>query len=602
MIINSLYQYYERLLEDEGSGVSKPGYSKAKVAYALVLSCKGELVNILDLRVVKGKKLVSREMDVPEQVKRSSGVAANFLCDNCKYVLGLNPEIKKEKTQKDRSRETFQAFVNLHKEILDGMDDQGAEAVLSFLTTWDVTNAANHPKIVENIEGLAEGGNLVFRLEGTEGYIHERQAIINAWDKYRSGQVSEVTGQCMVTGKISPIARLHQSIKGVVGGQSTGTSLVSFNFKASESYGKEQSYNAPVGENVAFGYTTALNYLLSNEKHRIRIGDTTTVFWAECSTDGLEEDLLGALFYPIVQGDSETNERIDDEQSKVRRDPQTVRLLHDIFTKVRAGEPVDEGLVGIDPNVNFFILGLAPNSARLSVRFWHVDRYGNFLDKIGRHYSDLAIIKDFDKAPDFISVSMLLKETAPLGDAKRIPPLLGGVLMRSILTGMPYPQALYNAILSRIRADQRVNYVRAAIIKACLVRSQRFYNKGNEVNVLMALDEQNTNLAYRLGRLFALLEKAQQDANPGLNATIRDRYFGAASATPGSVFPILLRLVQHHLAKAEYGRITDKRIEEVMGGIGSFPSYLNLEEQGLFVLGYYHQRQALYAKNEKKEG
>lgn len=224
------------------------------------------------------------------------------------------------------------------------------------------------------------------------------------------------------------------------------------------------------------------------------------------------------------------------------------------------------------------------------------------MDKIGRHYSDLAIIKDFDKAPDFISVSMLLKETAPLGDAKRIPPLLGGVLMRSILTGMPYPQALYNAILSRIRADQRVNYVRAAIIKACLVRSQRFYNKGNEVNVLMALDEQNTNLAYRLGRLFALLEKAQQDANPGLNATIRDRYFGAASATPGSVFPILLRLVQHHLAKAEYGRITDKRIEEVMGGIGSFPSYLNLEEQGLFVLGYYHQRQALYAKNEKKEG
>lgn len=598
MIINALYQYYERLLEDEDSEVSRPGYSKAKVSYALVLSRKGNLVDIVDLRVEKGKKLVSREMDVPQQVKRASGVSANFMCDNCKYVLGLNPKDKKEKNKKDRRKETFEAFVHLHEKILGGINDEGAVAVLSFLRNWDMANAGNHGKIAEVIEGLSEGGNLIFRLEGSEGYIHQRPAVMDAWENYCFNQKSEVSSQCLVTGKKSSIARLHPSIKGVAGAQAVGASLVSFNLKAFESYGKEQSYNAPVSENVAFGYTTALNYLLRSEKHRIRIGDTTTVFWAERSTDGLEEDLLGALFFPV----REDSKKEGNEQRQVTRDPQTVQLLHDIFTKVRAGEPVSEGLTGVDRNVNFYILGLAPNASRLSVRFWHVDQYGKFLDKIGQHYIDLAIVKSFENEPDFISIGMILRETAPLGDAKRIPPLLGGVLMRSILTGMPYPQVLYNSILSRIRADQKVNYVRAAIIKACLARNWRYYNKGNEVNITMALNEQNTNVAYRLGRLFALLEKAQEDANPGLNATIKDRYFGAASASPGTVFPILLRLTQHHIAKAEYGRITDKRIEEVMCGIDSFPSHLNLEEQGLFVLGYYHQRQALYSKYEKKEG
>lgn len=597
MIINALYQHYECLLDDENSGISPPGYSKAKVAYAIVLSKEGDLLSLIDLRVDKGKKRISRSLDVPEQVIRpGTGVKANFLCDNCTYVLGLKQKNKKDK--EERIKQAFEAFVKLHEDILGGVNDEGAAAVLNFLRNWDMANAGNHSKIAEVIEGLSEGGNLVFRLEGAEGYIHERPAVMNAWDYHCSGQDSGVSGQCLVTGKKSSIARLHPSIKGVVGAQSSGASLVSFNLDAFTSYGKSQSYNAPIGENAAFGYTTALNYLLSSEKHRIRIGDTTTVFWAERSAGGLEEDLLGALFYPV----REDSKKESDDQRQVTRDPQTVQLLNDIFTKIRAGEPVSEGLAGVDPNVNFYILGLAPNASRLSVRFWHVDRYGKFLDKISQHYIDLAIVKSFENEPEFISIGMILRETAPLADAKRIPPLLGGVLMRAILTGMPYPQALYNSIFSRIRADQKVNYVRAAIIKACLARNKRYYNRESEVHFTMALNEQNSNVAYRLGRLFALLEKAQEDANPGLNATIKDRYFGAASASPGSVFPILLRLAQHHITKAEYGRITDKRIEEVMSGIDSFPSHLNLEEQGLFVLGYYHQRQSLFKKIEKKEG
>lgn len=591
-MINALCECYDRLLADEDSGVSRPGYSRAKVSFALSLSRTGELLGVVDLRVEKSKKLVSREMNVPEQVKRSSGVAANFLCDNSKYVLGLD-----QKDKKERVINAHEAFVQLHEEILGGVQDEGADAILNFLRNWDVKSADKHPKIVEVMDGLLEGGNLVFRLEQDDKYIQERTEVMQAWSRYHLDQSSEISGQCLITGQILPIAKLHPNIKGVMGAQSSGASLVSFNKDSFTSYGKEQSYNAWISENATFGYTTALNWLISSNKHRMRIGDTTTVFWAERSTDGLEEDLIGALFYPA----SENDKKGEDEQRQVTRDPQTVKLVHDIFAKVRKGELVSKELIGVDSNVKFYIMGLAPNASRLSVRFWHVLEYGKLLDKISQHYIDMLIVKSYPSDPDFISIRVILKEIAPLGDAKRISPLLGGVVMRAILTGMPYPQALLHSVLLRIRADQTVNYVRAAVIKACLVRNNRYHTNEREVDITMALDEQNTNVAYRLGRLFALLEKAQQDANPGLNATIKDRYFGAASATPRSVFPILLRLTQHHIAKAEYGRNMDKRIEEVMSGIDNFPPHLNLEKQGLFVLGYYHQRKALYTKNESKE-
>ncbi|GAB6171575.1 type I-C CRISPR-associated protein Cas8c/Csd1 [Paradesulfitobacterium aromaticivorans] len=594
MIIHALYQYYERLLEDEDSGVSRPGYSRVRVSYAIILSSKGDLLNFVDLQVERDKKLVAREMNVPEQIKRASGVAANFMCDNCTYVLCLQQEGKKDKPK--RRTEAFEAFVNLHEEVLSGIRDEGAEALLTFLHNWDIARAPNHPKVEEVLGDLSKGGNLVFRLEGKEGYLHERPAIMEAWDYFRSSHESEVISQCLVTGKKSPIARLHPNIKGVTGAQSSGASLVSFNLNAFTSYGKSQSYNAPISESAAFGYTTAINYLLGSQKHRIRIGDTSMVFWAERSNDGVEEDLIQALFFPNEQAENNGEESNTWQRT---RDPRTVQLLHDVLSRIRIGAPIREGLTGVDQGVNFYILGLAPNASRLAVRFWHVDEYGKFLDKIGQHYSDMAIMKSYQNEPNFIPISMILKETAPLGDSKRIPPLLGGVLMRSILTGAPYPEVLYNSIIVRIKADYKINYVRAAMVKAYLVRKQR-NNGRDEVRINMALDSESTNVAYRLGRLFALLEKAQQDATPGLNATIKDRFFGAASATPGSVFPILLRLAQHHIAKAEYGRSTDKRIEEVINSIQTFPAHLNLDEQGLFVLGYYHQRQALFTKKEEK--
>lgn len=600
MIVNALYNYYETLLDDQNSGVSSPGYSKARVAFCLALSREGRLLDIIDLRERDDRrgKLLSRDMDVPEQNKRTIAVSPFFMSDNCTYVLGLNQKNKKE--DRERIRQCFTAFVAHHESILKGVEDEGASALLEFLRRWDIASAAEHPVVARYLDGLIEGSNIVFRVEGSKGYLHERQAIMDAWQRRVSSQKSDVKMQCLVTGREAGIARLHPSIKGVVGAQSSGASLVSFNLDAFTSYGRAQSFNAPVGEEAAFGYTTALNYLLRNEKHCIRMGDTTTVFWAERSTHGLEEDLLGALFDPVLEEESVEEETAP--LSRAARDPQTVKLLHDIFLRIKEGVSVKDSLGGINKNTNFYILGLAPNASRLAVRFWQMSPFCEFVEQVAQHHRDMLIIKRFDRDPDLIPIWMILKETAPLGDSRRVAPLLGGVLMRSILTGTLYPMSLLSSIITRIRADHEVNYVRSAVIKAFLVRKRRLYANGGEEELTVGLNTGNRNPGYMLGRLFALLEKGQEDANPGINATIRDRYFGSASASPGSVFPILLRLVQHHISKAEWGWRTDKTIETVMDEIDHFPAHLSLEDQGQFALGYYQQRKALYSKTEKKEG
>ena len=335
-----------------------------------------------------------------------------------KGILGLERSGGNDK--RERVNKAFEAFRELHKNVLEELKDPGAEAVLAFLQKWEPERAAKHQIISPVLEEVTGGGNIVFRLQGDDGYIHERKSVADAWQAYKDCADHASLGQCLVSGETSPIARLHPSIKGVAGAQSSGASIVSYNLDAFTSYGKEQSYNASIGENAAFSYTTALNHLLSDRKHRIRIGDTTMVFWAERST-GLEEDLLGALFFPV---DEEAGKK-DEYATQIVRDPQTVQLLRDIFSRIRAGKPVSENLTGVDPEGTFYILGLAPNASRLAVRFWHVDRYGSFLDKIGSHYRDLELIRNEKYDPEFISISRILKETAPLGDTSRIPPLLG---------------------------------------------------------------------------------------------------------------------------------------------------------------------------------
>jgi len=589
MILQALNQYYQRLLNDDQSGVSRPGYSKAKVSFALVLSPAGQLLQVIDLREQRKGKAVPRAMDVPEREKgrTSTKVLANFLCDNPGYVLGIHNDDSPE-----RRRAKFHSFREKHRLIACESSDPGLLAVGRFLDGWDPDKACNHAALKNVFDDVRDGGDLVFRLDADLCNVHDRHAARDLWEKHKGGTTSEVMGQCLVTGNLAPIARLHTGIKGVFGAKTSGAPLVSFNIESSTSYGKKKSFNAPVGEPAAFAYTTALNHLLSNERQRLRIGDATTVFWAERKSPA--ENLAAAFFDPPSDDDGESKA---DEQP--RYDPATTRLIRDILQRARDGCPAGEALGGLAPDVRFFILGLSPNQARLSVRFWFVDTLGRMAERVGRHYADLAIERQFPNDPEFIPLWRILKELAVLGKSENIPHSIESALIRAVLLGTDYPQSLLSTLLCRIRADHEVNYVRAAALKACLLRVARHQNRTLS-EAAMTLNEESIHPGYRLGRLFAALEKVQQDAiGRDTNATIRDRYFSSASATPATVFPVLLRLAQHHVAKAEHGRFIDQAIEHILAGLEKFPQRLNLEDQGLFMLGYYHQRNAFYQKHNK---
>ncbi|NLC68033.1 MAG: type I-C CRISPR-associated protein Cas8c/Csd1 [Clostridiaceae bacterium] len=594
MILQSLVKYYEILGEDEESDIAKPGYCKAKVSYALNISKEGELLEVIPLKIPSGKgnKDFPQVMEVPEQEKRSSGIKPNFLCDNSGYVLG----IVKNKNP-DKTKNCFEAFKDLHNKILSDVDCDEARAVLVFLNKWDIEKAKEHPALQDNLEDIISGGNIVFRLDG-KGYIHQNTKIKKAWEEYKLSSTEGREGQCLVSGEICRIARLHPNIKGVRGSKSAGAALVSFNAAAYESYGKDgaQGLNAPIGEYAAFAYTTVLNHILADDAHKQHLGDTTVVFWAESPGKKIQD--LASLF--LDPGELKT---VNTENAKYIRDERAVREVEGAFDKISQGLRIGDLSEAFNKDTRFYILGLSPNAARLSVRFFIRDSLGGFVEKISRHYLDMRIEKQFEEEPDVFSIYRLLYETVnPKSEEKSASPLLAGSVLRSILTGSPYPSALFNAIMIRIRAEREVNYYKASIIKAYLLRKYREQNKYKEV-LSMSLNEHNNNKAYVLGRLFAVLEKAQRDASDGkLNTTIRDRYFSSACATPATVFPILLKLSQNHISKMDYGVAVDKKIGQIMDLLdienNPIPSHLTLDEQGIFALGYYHQRNAEYASKK----
>ncbi|MDP2933048.1 MAG: type I-C CRISPR-associated protein Cas8c/Csd1, partial [bacterium] len=371
----------------------------------------------------------------------------------------------------------------------------------------------------------------------------------------------------------------HAAIKGVWGAQSSGANIVSFNLDAFKSFGKDQGANAPVGRIAAFAYTTALNYLLGKDsKQRMQVGDASTVFWSEKAMD-FEQQIVEFF------GESPKD---DPDRS--------VRAVESLFQSVQTGAfLLDQGAT------RFYVLGLAPNASRIAVRFWIVDTVAGMAGKICQHFEDTRIAHG-PKDKDTISLFRLLIGTAVQGKAENIPPNLSGDTMRAVLAGLPYPKTLLQAAIRRIRAEHQVTHSRAALIKACINRSTRVSNPEEKEELIVSLDENNINIGYRLGRLFAVLEKIQQEANPGINATIRDKFYGAASSTPVTVFGNLMRLKNHHLAKLEnVGRRVnlEKLISQIIDGIDDFPAHLKLEDQGRFAIGYYHQMQSFFAKKNE---
>lgn len=603
MILQALTRYYEILAEDESSDIPRLGYSSAGVSYALNISSEGELLGVIPLKIPgeNGKKLVPQKMIVPEQEKKASGIKSNFLCENSSYIMGVGKidemdEAKRKKKQ-DRISACFEAFKDLHIKILKDVKCIEANALMNYVNRWEVENAESSIILKEYIEDFYAGANLVFRLDGG-GYIHHNKLILKAWEEYKANSEGSKKMQCLDNGEYAYVARLHQNIKGVRGAQSVGAAIVSFDKDsgAYESYGreKEQGLNAPVSEYAAFAYTTVLNSMLSDNAYKQYLGDTTVVFWAE-SPKKYYQDFASLFIAP--------DELKSIDNTKYARDNGAVKEVKAVFEKISKGLAIGDFSTSFDKNVKFYILGLAPNVARLSIRFFIANTFGEFIQNISRHYQDLRIEKQFQEEQDLFSLWRLLNETvSPKANDKAASPILAGAVLRAIMTGSPYPAALFNSIMLRIRAEHAINYNKAAIIKAYLIRNS---NKFMEV-LTVSLNEQSNNKAYLLGRLFAVLEKAQQDASEGqLKATIRDRYFTSACATPASVFPILLRLSQHHISKAEFGKSNDNRISAILNMLEMeqkpIPSHLSLEEQGVFVLGYYHQKNALYKKNNEKE-
>ena len=588
MILQALTAYYEQLVRQ--GKLSAPGWDDSfKVSYELRLNDAGQLLRVVSLLTEKtvGKKtvLAPRAMRVPAHEKRSSGIAANFLCDNSTYLLGAD-----EKGKPERAAACFKACAKLHHTILDGVDSPAARALLAYFDSWDPAQAAVHPLLAEQWKEITGNANLIFGYEAADhshSFVNDDPAIQNAWQAhYNDRSADSDMGQCLITGKYASIERTHPNISGVPGAQSSGAALVSFNAPAFCSYGHEQGDNAPVSKYAAFAYTTALNRLLADRNHCKHVGDTTILCWAE-NAEPVYQDAMSMFLFGA---DEAAGIQESDVQAALKR--------------LSAGQTVPFLEKELSPDQHFYLLGLAPNAARLSVRFFLRDTFGSFAQNLQKHAEEMEI--DCSEKEKFrtLPIWAVVNETTRTvsGQPAKPSPQLAGDLLRAVLTGGRYPATLLNGVTLRIRAEQAVTRGRAAVIKAYYLRN--YPTELNKEVYTVSLNE-TTNVPYLLGRLFSVLEAVQKAANPGINTTIKGRYFNAACATPGMAFPTLLRLSQKHMRKLNDGLAThyDKQITELMAQLpeSGFPARLSLPDQGKFTIGYYHQTQKRYVKKNEEE-
>lgn len=574
MILQALVRHYEDLAAR--GEIARPGWSKAKISYALEIDDAGELLQAVSVMVEqqRGKKttLLPQEMELPAPVQRTAGIKPNFLWDNSAYILGVD-----EKGNQERAKECFFAARKHHIELLNGVCCAPARAIAAFFENWKPEAVAAHPALREHLDDILRGANLVFRYRGA--FVQRDPAIREAWQRHYDGDSQEEPSVCLVTGQQAVPEKVHPSIKGVQGAQSSGAALVSFNAEAFESFGKKQSLNAPVGKYAAFAYTAALNHLIADRRHNNLVGDTLVLCWA-AGGDPAAQDL-----FSVYAWGNDSNYAEEDIRNAV--------------AGLMAGKTVDFQESRIEPGMDFYLLGIAPNAARLSVRFFYRNSIGTFLKNVHAHYDRLCITgaEMHQLSPWFLLLETVNEKAKDRSGMKNT----AAALLRSILTDTPYPSTLLSGVELRIRAEREIPWRKAAILKA-------YYTKNRHPQVpkevcTVSLNEQCTNSAYVLGRLFAILERVQSAANPGINATIKDKYFNAASATPARVFPMLLNLTQKHLRKLSEGQRVyfDKQITGLCSLLGeTYPDRMTLPQQGSFQLGYYHQKEKLFEKKEEK--
>jgi len=573
MILQALYEYYQRKSLDPKSGIAPEGFEWKEIPFIIVIDRDGNFVRLEDTREGEGKKKRGKAYLLPQGEKKASGIKANLLWDGPEYVVGANPRARDDTVQRhaafiDRFRSAFAL----------SLSNPNVAAMLKFIESDVVpiieASAADSGCWKELLESNA---NTTIRVEGA-GHNVISEDLADLIDESSDSEATQ--GICLIRGESDLIPLLNPSIKRVRDAQSSGAALVSFNLPAFRSYGKEQNKNAPIGKKAVFAYTTALNTLLENDTNCFQLGDSTTVYWAKKKDSVFEKQVKSFFFASGKQKDDPDRDALDAKAN---------------LLSILSGIPPEEMETG------FYILGLSPNAARISVRFWHQDTIGAFCEKMLLHFKDLEIVPpSYDQCR--MSLQYLLGSTVRDWKSEDIPPNLAGNVMRSVLEGTPYPETFSNQCLRRVRAERDVSRVHASILKACLNRKYRTSNLKKEKEMTVALDLANTNIGYRLGRLFAVLEKIQEDASPGINATIRDRFYGAASSNPVAVFPQLFKLKNHHLSKIENQGFRighEKRLAEIIDGLPtSMPGHLIMDDQARFAIGYYHQRQALFTSNK----
>lgn len=636
MILQALVSHYEALVA--AKKLDPPGWSKQKVSYCICLGDNGEVLQIITLtkQVQRGNTFlyVPQEHPLPSSVKRTVGVAANFLCDNSGYILGIDNKGKPE-----RSAECHRACVELHEKLLDGVESPSAQAVLAFFRHFDPSRIKEMPAFDELLDDIVGGGNIIFAYDDdsydTENddfpYVHNDPEVRAAWDRYYSSSDADSLQRiCLVTGRLAPIEAVHPSIKGIIGAQWSGAALVSFNAPAFCSYGKEQNLNAPTGKYAAFAYTSALNYLIADKTHSVllrnslgrkipyatadddgstenetrlavRVGDTTVLFWADDA-----EPVYKEVFFVELMGICDKLFGTSNEDSKCEEKHYSNKEIFDKIQKLLRGEVVEFNDTYLDPNRTFYVLGITPNSARLSVRFFFANTFGAFLRNVQAHYDRMEIARPSFDSNVTVSVWNMLRETVNENSRDKAPsPNMSGAVLRSVLTDTRYPTTLLNSIELRIRADHRIDRERAAIIKAYYLKNE--HREVPKEVLTVSLNRETDYVPYCLGRLFAIYEKIQSDASPELNSTVKDRYFSSASATPALIFPRLEALSQSHIKKLlrdkpEYAFKLLREREEVMDKLVEvYPVRMTLHEQGSFQLGYYHQVIAFYTKKQKED-
>ena len=565
MILRALYDYYNRC-----DNLPAKGMEEKEIGFLLVLSPEGRFLRFEDCRLEKDR---ARIYLVKKHVGRSSAAVANYLYDNSAYVLGYSDKTNgKEQLYFDTFKEKVETIAKVFP------DNKDIYAIQAFYKNSrdSIIQTVSQDVLWEDIrKNLSKKySTFSFRIEGDLKIVAEKKEIL---------QLEECDSSdakfCLVSGKYG--VPVDTTTATMIPGSQAIAKLVAFQVNSGyDSYGKTKCGNAPISEEAEFAYTTALNSMLQKgSRNKFMLGNRTFVFWASSKNEAAveaENSLFELLGY----------------SEEVKDDPNA-----NIMKARKVFESIYSGLLKTELEDRFYILGLAPNSARIAVVYWSETTLKDFAGKILNHFNDMEIHDTRKDKKPYMGIREIISSVTLGGKISDATPNLPEAVVKSIFQGLPYPQTLYSACVRRIRAEQKLTIARAAIIKAYLNRQ----NNNNKTIDIM-LDKDNNNQGYLCGRLFAVLDKIQEDANN--ISSIRERYMNAASATPSAVFATILNLSVHHSEKLDEGRRSyfEKLKQEILDKVSAdgFPTHLDLQDQGRFFVGYYHQRQDFFTSKKEQ--